>query len=132
MIHNIYIMYHRIGNSALETLPISAEGYELAKDVAVTAAGVTAVGKLAKAGLGIGDKIRGKLSGSSGIGTEKKSTNKTNNTNDNSQQNESTHNNSLINSISDVNQAIEQTRSSKDNYTKKLEKNKQITLNKHL
>ena len=124
-------MYHRIGNSALETTGISAESYELAKDVAVTAAGATALGKLGKTLWGAGDKIIGKLSGSSGIGTEKKSTNKTNNTNDNSQQNESTHSNSL-NSISDVNQAIEQTRSSKDNYTKKLEKSKQFILDKHL
>ena len=124
-------MYHRIGNSALETLPISAESYELAKDVAVTAAGATAAGKMLKATWGVGDKIRGKLSGSSGIGTEKKSTNKTNNSSDNNQQSESTHSNSL-NSISDVNQAIEQTRSSKDNYTKKLEKSKQFILDKHL
>ena len=129
MIHNIYIMYHRIGNSALETTGISAESYELAKDVAVTAAGVTAVGKLAKAGLGIGGKIASKA----GLGNSlsNKTNNKTNQPSDSSQQNGSSHNNSL-NSISDVNQAIEQTRSSKDNYTKKLEKNKQITLNKHL
>ena len=63
----------------------------------------------------------------------KSTTDKTNNTSDNNQQSESTHNNSLnLNSISDVNQAIEQTRSSKDNYTKKLEKSKQFILDKHL
>ena len=123
-------MYHRIGNSALETTGISAESYELAKDAAVTAAGATALGKLAKVSLGIGKKL---TSGSSLSKSLNSTNNKTNNTNDNGQQNESTHNNSLnLNSISDVNQAIEQTRSSKDNYTKKLEKNKQITLNKHL
>ena len=122
-------MYHRIGNSALETTGISAESYELAKDVAVTAAGATALGKLGKTLWGAGEKL---ASVSNPLkNTTNKSTNKTNNTNDNSQQNESTHSSSL-NSISDVNQAIEQTRSSKDNYTKKLEKSKQFILDKHL
>ena len=125
-------MYHRIGNSALETLPISAESYELAKDVAVTAAGVTALGKLGKTLWGAGGKAVQQARSLSGKKELLKSTtDKTNNTNDNSQQNESTHSNSL-NSISDVNQAIEQTRSSKDNYTKKLEKSKQFILDKHL
>ena len=119
-------MYHRIGNSALETLPISAEGYELAKDVAVTAAGATALGKLGKATGKIGGRVKSSIFKSSS--GQNKTSNKTNQPSDSSQQNESSHNNSLnLNSISDVNQAIEQTRSSKDNYTKKLEKTNRLS-----
>ena len=111
-------MYHRIGNSALETTGISAESYELAKDAAVTAASVMTAGKMLKATKGIGKKLMSSSLNKSFSNTP----NKSDNSSDNNQQSESTHSSNSLNSISDVNQAIEQTRSSKDNYTKKLEK----------
>jgi hypothetical protein len=99
-------MYHRIGNSALETTGISAESYELAKDVAVTAASATAAGKVLKTAGKIGKAI----SPFNSIGKEK-SPDKTQNTSDNNNQNESTHNN-----LQDIRNKIADSRSAMSNY----------------